>query len=92
MRSSADSHSIPPGSDVTLHCQFSGRPAPTRVEWYRDGARVDSSSSVSTSDSVSSLTIENFGRSEVYQCRVSNQHGSDKSSFFLCLEQQGREW
>ena len=93
MNSSSISQSIPPGSDVTIRCEFEGNPRPdpsAAVEWYRDGVKLDSNSGVSTSMFDSSLTIQNFRASAVYQCHVTNVHGSDTASVFLCLQRQGR--
>lgn len=89
MESSDISRLVPRGSSVTIHCQFNGRPfpSPDQVEWYRDGLQVGSAS---TSDNTSSLRVANLQLSSVYQCRVSNEHGSGLASVFLCVEQESK--
>lgn len=74
---------------MTIHCQFDGRPFPNpaQVEWYRDGVRIDSDS---ISGNITSLRVTDVQQSSVYQCRVSNEHGSDLASVSLCVEQEGK--
>ena len=83
----SESQSIPPGSDVSIFCQFDGRPVPTAVEWYRDGVLVESG--IFTTEFNSTLNLYNFRSTAVYQCHVTNIHGSDTASVFLCLQHQG---
>lgn len=56
------------------------------VEWYQDGVRLDSGIFMPNS---STLTIQDFRISAVYQCHVTNEHGSDMASVFFCLQRQG---
>ena len=61
------------------------------MQWYRNGIKVDSSSSltVQVEGNRTTLRVSDVQQSAVYQCQVSNEHGSQLASVFLCTEQEG---
>ena len=87
MESSSSLVPIPTGSNLIIRCYFSGVPAPTRVEWTKDGIPI--TVGVVTDGTVSTLTVENLQPRAVYQCHVENIYGTDLSSVFLCPENEG---
>ena len=81
--------SIPRGRDVTIECHFSGIPTPS-VEWFRDGVLINTGITNPTA-SLSILSLSNVKITSVYQCHVSNQHGSDTAMLLLCSQIPGNE-
>ena len=79
------------GTDVTIYCPTSGIDTPT-IQWFKDGARVISTSRIRTSTTrlpntatTGVLAIDDFQPSDAgtYSCRADNVAGTANSSIVL---------